>query len=291
LNVGYVASGRWNSAGNDDPEVGPRLTRLDASATLPIKLNERGDLIVLSPLFERWDIGPLERAGQATGPVISDQLTGFSIPISYVRVIEPDKWKLNITGIGRWMTVDGDAIEGTSYENVSLAGTQIGGVVLLSKTVRPALTWKFGAYVNTDAWGIYGRPLLGIDWRIDDRHNLFGVLPGGATFEHKFSRNFHWGVVFKGITSSYGEVLGDFRRMDENTVGAFMDCYLRPAHIVLRAEAGHSILSRYRGGEDSIYFDDLKDERYVDYDLGDGPYVRVLLAYRLRFDEATTPGE
>lgn len=291
VNVDYVVSGRWNSPINGDPQMGPRLERLDASATLPLKLNERGDRLVFSPFFEQWALGPLEEVPDGPEPIIADHLTGFSLPISYVKEIEPDRWKLNVTGIGRWMAADGDAVDGSAYESVSLAGTQIGGLLLLSKTVRPELTWKFGVYMNSDAFGIYGRPLLGIDWRIDAKHNLFGVLPGGATFEHKFNRNFHWGVVFKGITSSYGVIRGDFRRMDENTVGAFIDCYLGPSHFVIRMESGHSILSMYRGGEESIYYDDHGEGNYVNYGLGDGPYVRVLLAYRLRFDEATTPGQ
>src|SRR5438874_792713 len=46
-------------------------------------------------------------------------------------------------------------------------------------------------------------PLIGIDWQINPRDVLFGVLPGSLWFEHKVNQNFFYGGTFRALTNSY----------------------------------------------------------------------------------------
>lgn len=286
--VSALASGRIHDADLDRSQG--RLAKGDAQLLIPIGLRHGRDRLLLGIYHERWSIEPLQGIDPVWGPVISDPLWGYSIPITYLRELEPDRWKLAFTAIGRWMEATVNAPEPNDNTEVTIGDPQFGGAVLASRILGPELTWRFGLYVNNDAFGVFARPLLGIDWRINDRNNLFGILPNVLTYEHKAGRYIHCGLYYRAITSSYGEHGGDFRRLDENTVGAFLDFNILPSEFVLRIEAGHSVLSKYRGGEESIYYDEYGEGRYVDYGLGNGPYLKVMLAFRVRLDgEKATP--
>lgn len=290
VGVGALGSCRWPIPADDRGSIDGRLGRLDGTLTVPIKINGKGDKIILGAYYERWSILP-DLGQDLVGSSMFEQVNGISVPLTHLRTLVEDRWKMSFTGIGRWMSFTADdpsALDGGVQEKTDF---QIGGAILASRILRPELTWRFGLYVNNDAFGVFARPLLGIDWRINDRHNLFGVLPNALTYEHKAGRHFHWGLNYRAITASYGEHGGDFRRLDENTLGAFLDFYILPSEFVLRIEAGHSVLSKYRGGEGSVHYDELGDGRYVDYGLGDGPYLRALLAFRVRLDgDKATPG-
>ena len=47
------------------------------------------------------------------------------------------------------------------------------------------VSFKFGLYYNKEFFGNYFMPLIGLDWKIDAKNNLFGVLPGYMIFEHR----------------------------------------------------------------------------------------------------------
>ena len=79
----------------------------------------------------------------------------------------------------------------------------MGGVLLAGYTKNTNLKYKFGVYVNNEFFGVFVMPLAGIDWRINDRNNLFGILPGRLTFELKLNNNFYAGANFRAITNSY----------------------------------------------------------------------------------------
>ena len=115
-------------------------------------------------------------------------------------------------------------------------------------------------------------PLLGIDWQISKRTNLFGILPGSLTFEHKLKRNLFAGASFRAITNSYRTPSG-YWRINENRLGCFLDYYVSK-HIVMNLEGGHSILRKFTSGS--------KDNVDVDWEAKDNLYVKLGLAFRFR---------
>ena len=260
LNAGHVSS----------PE---RLARWEVGVNVPMNLDPLGTLFVISPSFEQWEIAPREDPMHNSVTNGSEVLTGYLLPLTYVRTLGSRGWKMAITAIGRYMAV----------EAPHRADYQMGGAIVASRVMRPTLTWKFGAYANADAFGFFMLPLLGVDWRISDRHNLFGMLPGNLTYEHKTTSWLHLGVVYKAITTSFGTRAGDFRRVEENTVGLFADLYA-VGKLVVRFEGGHTALSRYRGGMLDPWYPPIGDGKYVDHNIGDGTYARLGIAYRVRLD-------
>lgn len=82
-------------------------------------------------------------------------------------------------------------------------------------------------------------PLAGIDWRINARNNVFGILPGNLAWEHKVTGRFYFGATFKAITNSYlSGVLNNnsyFMRIDDNQLAIYADVYVAK-HIVLTLE-------------------------------------------------------
>jgi len=187
--VSALASGRIHDADLDRSQG--RLAKGDAQLLIPIGLRHGRDRLLLGIYHERWSIEPLQGIDPVWGPVISDPLWGYSIPITYLRELEPDRWKLAFTAIGRWMEATVNAPEPNDNTEVTIGDPQFGGAVLASRILGPELTWRFGLYVNNDAFGVFARPLLGIDWRINDRNNLFGILPNVLTYEHKAGRYDH----------------------------------------------------------------------------------------------------
>ena len=253
-----------------------RLERVDVNANVPLKLDSAGSLLVFSPSFERWEV----EVHASDSVSRSDLLSGYILPITFITTLTPDKWKLSVTGIGRYMAI----------EDPQRGDWQLGGAFLFQRVKSTMLTWKFGAYANADAFGLFALPLLGIDWRIDAKHNLFGVMPGIFTYEHKVSRHFHWGIAYRAITTSFGTRDGDFRRVDENPIGVFADLYPVP-RIALRLEGGHTVISEYQGGRLDPLYPLHGEGKYVDHHIGDGFYFKVMLAFRVRLDEeTTTPG-
>jgi hypothetical protein len=150
---------------------------------------------------------------------------------------------------------------------------QVGGAALMFFKKKADLTWKFGLYVNGELFGLFIIPLAGIDWKIDDRSNLFGVLPANLTYERKMNNWIYSGFTFRTFTNSYARDTG-YWRIDENQLGAFTDLYIT-RHIVLNGEIGSSILRKIRTGTER--------KAKENWNVKDNLYFKISLAYRMRF--------
>ena len=250
-----------------------RLQRWEIGFSVPLPIGKANDKVILSPFWEEWK-ATIPQHDEPSLPERSDRLTGWAIPVTWLHELKNDRWKVLITGIMRHNHIG----------PLARGDFQYGGALIATYGRKPKLTWKAGCYANGDAFGLFWLPLLGLDWRIDDKHNVWGLLPGTMHYEHKAFKRFHWGIAFKAFTNSYGLRNGDFRRVDENQIGVFGDLYLFQQNIVLRLEAGHTAFSQYQGGELDDRYAAQGTGQYVDHLLGDGPYVKALLAFRVRLD-------
>ncbi len=250
-----------------------RLQRWEAGLSLPLPIGKGNDKIVVSPFWEEWTA----KVPAHSSPDLlqrSDRLTGWVLPITWVHELKNENWKVILTGIARRHHLN--ALERGEM--------QYGGAIISTYGRKPSLTWKVGVYINRDAFGLFVLPLLGLDWRIDAKHNVWGMLPGTIHYEHKAFKHFHWGIAFRAFTNSYGLRTGDFERMDENQLGAFGDLYMFKQLIALRCEVGHTVLSQYQGGNLDDRYGALGEGEYVDHRMGDGPYVKLMMAFRVRLD-------
>jgi hypothetical protein len=252
-----------------------RLQRLELSASLPIRLDTLGRLVVIDPYAIQWTtVTPSDRYAPPLMGDLTETMQGFGGAITWVQPLSA-KWKVSATGILRYHAL----------HRLAQAELQPGGAFLLSRRAKPTLTWRLGLYANHDAFGWFFMPLAGIDWRIGPRSNLYGNLPAALTYEHKPLRWLHWGLSYRSYNTSFGIRDGDFRRINENPVGAYADLYPLEK-LVLRVEGGWCFLRQVRGGPgDPLFANDAAlTGRYADHAIADAPYVRAVLAWRIRLD-------
>lgn len=233
------------------------------NSTLPLKIDSN-NIISINPYVDRH-LYQLKSEGNST------RYLGIGAPLFFIH-----QWKNTA-----WKTSFGFIIRNNNRDDLedNKKSTQYGGVLLNSFGKKESLKLKFGVYVNTEFYGLYVTPLLGIDWRVNKKLNVFGVLPGSMNVEYKLHKVLHAGVAFRGSIATYRIEDEFFYRLDDNYIKLFADVYATN-QIVLFAEYGHSVLRRVRMGKringHTSYFDD---------DKANGYYVRFGIAYRLRLDK------
>jgi len=236
------------------------LQYYNVNTNIPFQSKHNSNIVILSPFFEQWKMSP----GSNTG--VPGNYFSIAVPASYIYSYS-GQWKVLYSVIPK-----------INYSDINNSGIgQIGGAILATYQKTPALAYKFGLYYNSEFFGNFFIPLAGIDWRINVKNKLFGVLPGSLAYEHKLNTFFYYGVTFHAVTNSYREINNKYFRVDDNQLGLFGDVYVSK-NFVLNAEVGHSLFRKVRSGQKSVYLNDLN--------VNDNCYFKISLAYRIRFDEA-----
>lgn len=226
-------------------------------ATVPFQFKNKTDALIFSPSFE------ILTAEVQTVNKNFEKLYGLALPVSYLKTLTNPDWSILSTII----------IKKNGYELATKNNLQIGGAVLVNFKANENLRYKLGIYVNKEFFGMFVMPLLGIDWQISKKTNLFGLLPGNLTLEHKLHKNIYTGASFRAITNSYRLDTG-YWRINENRLGIFIDCYISK-NLVLNAEAGHSVFRKLSTG--------VKHKSKTDWNSKDNIYFKLGLAFRMRF--------
>ena len=255
----------WSSpGGNDDPK---KFNFLRMHANLPIVNKKDSSVFVINPIWE-------ERWLQKNETSRNVNLRGFITWLTYTRSLNK-KWSLMVAAIPRW----------NGEPSVQFSeGFQMGGAVLAIRKFRPGLQVKAGLYYNRELFGNFFLPLVGIDWKINEKMNLFGILPGNLVFEHRVFNRMSWGGAFRTFTSSYSIVKGsligydNFVRINDIQLGVYGDLYLTKK-IVFNLEAGHTIL---RNMSSAVEGQSGKNNLHM-IGESDNFYFKASLQYRLRF--------
>jgi hypothetical protein len=212
-------------AGNSSGEA--TYSKLDGSLGLPIKLkNDRTILVNMNAHRLRLDYpgyGTREYIGMGLNP-------GF-----------------------HWKTEGGSAlimaVLGTYYFGDRLhKGLQQGMVVLISRKRSDAFTLKYGLYVNQEYFTTLIVPLLGLDWKVNEKWRFFGVLPQTMQLEHKRSNMLRYGLNFeaplKSYTGTFFESPSYMQRLQIH-LGAYADIYMTE-NIVLNMGLTLPYLNTYK---------------------------------------------
>jgi hypothetical protein len=262
LNVQNTVGSNINFLKNDNT-----LVHFNASLNMPLKLNKEGSkLLLLNPFFEKWEVNTISNTNNIFKSAASRfQLNSFGMPIGYLTKLNT-KWKLLTVFIPR-TSLGKDNMDITIP---SLKFNQFGGYALSTYEYKKSVKFKFGLYFNKE----YGRklilPLAGIDWKINDKNLLFGVLPDKMIYEHKVNKVFYYGAIFESLSSSYKSYdTNHFVRVDDNRLGAYTDLYALK-HFVIRLEAGHTILRK------------IKTDM-MEIPIQDGFYCKIQANFRIRF--------
>lgn len=151
---------------------------------------------------------------------------------------------------------------------------QVGGAAFVSFARKPKQKFRLGLYTNAEFFGLFMWPLLGADWRIDEKNYIFGLLPGRMTFEHEWTKKFYGGITFRALTNSFRMSNGQYLRIADNQLSLYVDYY--PAkRLCITLEPGYGIARKLRTG--------IQKKKYLtEVDMGDGPFIKLSTSYRIR---------
>ncbi|HET6767771.1 MAG TPA: hypothetical protein VFH08_10245 [Chitinophagaceae bacterium] len=241
---------------NDKAEATP-FTHLWVGSDIPIKIKDNTYLLV-SPFYERWEID------SASKDEIVPPVQSIAFPVGLMLPLNDSKWALTIL----------PTLRTNSEELFSDKTFQFGGATFITWARKAQQKFRFGVYVNDEFFGVFVMPLIGADWRIDEKNYLFGLLPGRLTWEHQWSKNLFGGATFRAITNSYRLSGGQYLRIDDNQVSIYMDYY--PAkRFCITLEPGYGVFRKMRTG--------INDKHYLtNRNWGDGPFIKLSTAYRIR---------
>lgn len=207
----------------------------------------------------------------------SYRLSSVSLPLGFKFVTKNKKWETIVIGIPK--------LASDFRGSVNAHDWQLGGVFLQHFVPNEKLKIKLGLYYNREAFGNFFMPLVGVDWKINKRLNLYGVLPSNYRFEVNIIKDrLYTGLCFKSATRSFSlsqKNNYDYVRYNEQQIKLFVDCFVYKKILVF-AEAGYST------SENPMQYSfGTKTETYVNpifTRLKNYPIFNVGVAYRVRMD-------
>lgn len=207
----------------------------------------------------------------------SYRLSSVSLPLGMKFVSKNKKWETVALVVPKVASDFKDAINSYDY--------QLGGIFIENFVLNPKLKIKLGVYYNHEAFGNFFIPLVGVDWRVNSRINLYGILPSNYKVEFNIIKNrLYTGLNFKSATRSFrlsAKNNNDYVRYDEMQVKLFVDFFVAPK-ILMFAEVGYSI-----GKNPWQYTYNTKDVTYINpvfAPLKSYPVFNIGIAYRVRLD-------
>lgn len=207
----------------------------------------------------------------------TSKLYNVAMPLGFQFVSESKKWKTAIIAIPKIASTSGAMLGKNDY--------QLGGIFLENYVLSDNFKIKAGLYYNREAFGNFFMPLAGIDWKINSRWSMYGIMPTSYKVEYMAVRNkLYTGLNFKSLTRSFRLPQAqnfDYVRYNEIQLKYFVD-YFVANKILIFAEIGYSL-----GKNPLQYYYNTKLENfqnqvytpvksYVVFNAG--------LAYRIRMD-------
>ncbi|MGZ3885194.1 MAG: DUF6268 family outer membrane beta-barrel protein, partial [Bacteroidia bacterium] len=206
----------------------------------------------------------------------SYDLYSLSVPLGFQFANADKKWKFLFVAIPKM---------NSDFRNSHVNDFQLGGISLITYTKGPNLKFKLGLYYNREFFGNFFVPLVGMDWKVNDRLSFYGVLPTNYRMEIKLSKFMYTGLGFKSFQRSYrlaNELHSDFVWVRESGLKAFLDIYIAKK-IILFGELGYMLnyrLVQYQHG-------DLRAERNTNpvyTPFQNNIFFNAGLAFRIRRD-------
>jgi len=249
-------------------DASPSKNSMDTRLTsiflnLPIQIDS--DYIVLNPVYENYRLD----ISSETDPL---DLTAVYVPLAWVHQFKSSRWSTTAMVIPRLSSDLSKPVDGNDY--------QVGGIALATWKKKETLKYSFGAYYNSEFFGPYFIPLLGIDWNITNKLNLFGTLPINLNLEYKLNKTIHAGFGLNLLTNSYRIEDKDFLRIDDYNAKFILDIYAMKNQVI-SFEAGHSLFRQYRMG----VMEDGKPNYMDDLNVSDGYQFRIAYIFRIRTDK------
>lgn len=261
---------------NDSTDISFREYRIESS--IPIQL-KNGSSIGIKPQYKTFTLsGKSDSLRDLT-------LYSFKLPLFGFIKLKDSKWSFYVE-ISPKLNSD--------LKNITIRHFQIGSTVLAYYEKKKDYYWQFGIFYNEDTYGPFIMPLVGVDWKIDERNYLAVLLPAYMIYERKLSKKFYTGFEMEltgetyrlGNTAykdSYISQFGENKLTFLTEPRLFLDYYIAP-HLVLYVKPGMRLFQKYE------QFNDTNDKllahpEYVQGQLKPSFYTEFGIALRFRYDE------
>lgn len=213
---------------SDSDHAFNRLTNTSVNILAPV-VRENGDVFLVRGSFERL---------RFQHDAWSSDVWSMSIPLGYQwtsRKRSSLKWTALV--IPKWAAGHHRAFDQRD-------AWQYGLYSLATWTQRPELKFKLGLYVNQEFFGTFVVPLVGMDWKVSDRLQIFGTLPNNMKVMYQVRPNkIQAAVVFKSLTRTFRIDHPDFYlRFNEVETKALIE--LMAGKSVFQLEGGY-VLGKY----------------------------------------------
>lgn len=207
----------------------------------------------------------------------TSKLYNVSMPLGFQFLSKNKKWKTVLITIPKIASDLKDAIDKNDC--------QLGGIFLENYVHSEKLKIKAGLYYNREAFGNFFMPLLGIDWKVSDRLNLYGILPTSYKVEYAFVKNkLYAGVNFRSLTRSFRLSKAqnlDYVRYNEIQLKLFVDYFIYKK-VLIFGELGYSLGKNPWQYTYNTKIETLRNPVYTP--LKSYPIFNIGVAYRIRLD-------
>ena len=183
----------------------------------------------------------------------------------------------------------------SDLENISGSHYQFGGVAMYEVTYHSDLSLSYGVMYNQELFGPYVIPVLKMNWQLNNRWQISGLLPVYSKISYQATPNLHVGINHFGLVSTFklGDLAyhGDYVERRSIDMGLFGKLNLGN-NLYLEGRIGYSLDRRYEqyGESDKIdlalpviNFGDNRIQKNVSFK--DSPYANLRLIYSLKLPE------
>jgi hypothetical protein len=153
-------------------------------------------------------------------PGYSEQVFSLSLPFGCVLSSYSKKWKYTGIFVPK---INSDFKDNLSHD------IQYGAIGIVTRVVHENLQIKGGLYYNRECFGNFFMPLLGVDWKINDKLRLYGILPSNYRMECKISPKWNTGIGFRSFQRSFrlNKTRGnDFLWVRENQLKLYLEGFI-----------------------------------------------------------------
>lgn len=245
---------------------------------LPLIELKNGSVFGIKPQFKSISL----KSNQAS----LENLSFYSIKMPVFAFI---KW-----GESKWSSyLDISPKLNSDFKNISGRHFQIGALILNYYESKKDFFWQFGLFYNQDTYGPFLMPLLGFDWKIDEKNYIAVLLPTYLIYERRLSQKFYAGFELEltGETyrlggsseaNSFISQVGEDKMTFLTEPRLFVDYYFAK-HWVLYAKPGFRLFQKY---EHYTQNDErIQESQYLEGILENTFYIEFGLAMRFRYDE------
>lgn len=248
--------------------------------TIPIKLDSQNTIIarfygeqLMSQVIE-YDPSWYSNTSEGV-------LKSALLPIGLQHETKSKKWKFLALVMPK-LSGQFNPVSGTEF--------QMGGYGMATYAKNTDFKFKFGLFYNREFFGNFFIPVIGLDWRVNPRFQMYGTLPNNYRLEYAVvQKSIYAGLGFKSYTRSYHlytesplDTADYYVRNNEIQLKAFVDIYVKKK-FVLFGEFGRTV-----NYSPTLYVWETKKDKApspgVYSPIKDAFFFNIGLAYRIRFD-------